>query len=200
MAGGHMTRGHKMSFKTFETDDSNDEQSLPWTQDYVEHNPSCVNTTHDVKAIKLSDKGMMVTTNVARGFVYKSNTTYNHVVEYVKAWSGTKKKSPILQIKLTNIRPYMVLGIDDERHGYWSTEANSRWTQAYATNSDIPQTPVNPFPMPTSPSDSVPTDDSADAPVQSANALPMQTSKEMPLEEAGRPSNGTKGRNTHRSK
>lgn len=189
-----------MAFKAFQTND-NDEQSLPWTQDYVEKHPTEVGQHVDVRSIKLSDKGMVITTSVARGFLYKSSLTYNHVKEFVEAWSGKRLKSPILQIELTSIRPFMTLGVDDERHGVWSSTTDNSWTQAYWTTHDNPTTSNNPLPMPTSPSDSVPTDDdNTHVPVESAKPLVMQTSQDLPLEEPAGSVNNVKGRNTRRAK
>lgn len=196
-----------MTFRQFDSD-NNDEQSLPWTQEYVEKNKNCVGDTLDITSIKLSDKGVVITTPVTKGFIYKSNMTYSHVVEFVEAWSGRKLKSPLLQLRLTDIRPFMVLGIDDERFGYWSTKTNNTWTQSYATTKDNPTTTTNPLPLPTGhvnttspPSDSVLTDDiNTHAPTQSATDLLPQTSQEMPLEASGSRLNGAKGRNTSRRK
>lgn len=189
-----------MTFKSFDNND-NDTQSLPWTQDYVEKYPQHVGDTLDIISIKLSDKGMVLTTSVTRGFIYKSNTTYNHVIEFAKAWSDKKLKSPLLQLQLTNIRPFMVLGVDDERFGYWSTQPDNTWRQCYATAKDNPTTLTNPLPLPTPPSDSVPTDDiNTHTPTQSDNELLPQTSQDLPLEASGSRLNGVKGRNTRRVK
>lgn len=189
-----------MTFKPFDVANS-DEQTLPWTQDYVEKYPQHVGGTLDVTSIKLSDKGLVVITSVTRGFIYKSNIMYDHVVEFVEAWSGRKLKSPILQIQLTNIRPFMVLGVDDERHGYWSVKSNNTWTQCYATAKDNTTLSANPLPLPTPPSDSVPTDDiNTHAPVQQANDFLPQTSQDLPLTASASSPNGVKGRNSRRTK
>lgn len=189
-----------MTFKSFDID-NNDEQSLPWTQDYVENNSHRVGDTLDVTTIKLSNKGMVIITSVTKGFVYKSNKTYDHLLEFVEGWSGRKLKSPILQIKLTNIRPFMTLGVDDERYGYWSLPTNNTWTQCYATAKDNPTLSTNPLPLPTPPSNSVPTDDiNTHAPVQSTNDFLLQTSQDLPLEASASRPNSVKGRNTRRAK
>lgn len=189
-----------MTFKAFDNS-VNDEQSLPWTQEYVERHPQCVGDTLDIVSIKLSDKGMILTTSVTRGFIYKSNITYNHVIEFVKAWTDKKLKSPILQLQLTNIRPFVVLGVDDERFGYWSTQSNDIWRQCYATAKDNITLSTNPFPLPTPPSVSVLTDDiNTHTPVRQATDLLPQTSQDLPLEASASPLNGAKGRNSRRAK
>lgn len=196
-----------MTFRQFDNVD-NDERSLPWTQDYVEKHPQCIGDVLDVTSMKLTDKGVVITTPVTKGFIYKSNVTYSHVVEFVEAWSGKKMKSPLLQLQLTEIRPFMTLGIDDERFAYWSTKTNNSWTQSYATTKDNPTLSKNPLPLPTSdddtttpPSVSVPTvDNTTHAPTQSAADFLPQTSQEMPLEASGSPLNGAKGRNASRRK
>lgn len=189
-----------MTFKPFQTNDNN-EQSLPWTQDYVQQHPTSVGQTLDITSIKLSDKGMVIMTSVTRGFIYKSNQTYSHVKEFVDAWSGRKLKSPLLQLQLTNIRPFMVLGVDDSRYGVWSTNTNNSWTQGYWSTHDNPMLSSNPLPLPTPPSVSVPTDDiDTHTHLQDTTGLTPQTSQEMPLEAPTSPLNGAKGRNTSRRK
>lgn len=189
-----------MTFKPFDTD-NNDEQSLPWTQEYVGQQPERIGNTLDVTSIKLSDKGMVITTSVTRGFLYKSSTTYKHVLEFVEAWSGKKLKSQILQIQLTNIRPFMVLGVDDERHGYWSPNKDNTWTQCYATAKDNSTLSTNPLPLPPPPSNRVPTDDtSTPAHTEDASAYLPQTSQDLPLEAPGSRLNSVKGRNSNRRK
>lgn len=200
MTDDHLTETDDMTFKSFDTN-NNDEQSLPWTQEYVDQHPQHVGQTLDVTSVKLSDKGMVITTPVTRGFLYKSSVTYSHVLEFVEAWSGKKLKSPLLQIQLTGIRPFMVLGVDDDRHGVWSVNTNNTWTQGYATTKDNPTLSTNPLPLPTPPSVSVPTDViNTHTPVQDASAYLPQTSQEMPLEASASSLNSVKGRNTSRRK
>lgn len=187
-----------MAFKAF-SGNQTDDTTLPWTEEYVSTNPGAIGTIHDVKVLRTTDKGLMISTGVSKAFIYKSHAAYDHVIEFVTAWSGTKTPSPLLQVELTANRPYVVLGVDDTRKGIWGDKKESSWRQAYATVSDNPAYGTNPLPLPPSPGVSVPSEDSAHT-LQDASRLQMQTSQDLPLEEPARRVNGSKGRNTHSSK
>lgn len=184
-----------MGFKAF-SGSQTDDTGLPWTEEYVSINPDMVGTIHDVKTLRQTDKGLMIATNVSKAFIYKSHVAYDHVIEFVTAWSGKKTPSPLLQVELTANRPYVVLGVDDCRQGIWGDSKDKSWRQAYATVNDNPTYATNPLPLPPSPGDSVPSDDSART-SQDAAAMVMQTSQDLPLEEPARQVNGSKGRKTH---
>lgn len=185
-----------MAFKAF-GDSQTDDRGLPWTEEYVSRNADAIGTVHDVKTIRLTSKGMMVTTAISKAFVYKSHVAYDHVTEFVTAWAGKKTPSPLLQVELTAARPYIILGVDDVRQGMWGEDKpQESWRQAYATVKDNPAYASNPLPLP-SPGVSVPSDDSAHA-SQDAAAMVMQTSQDLPLEAPARGVNGSKGRNTHK--
>lgn len=185
-----------MGFKAF-TSNQTDDTALPWTEEYVSMNPDAIGTVHDVMTIRLTEKGMMIATSVSKAFIYKSHAAYDHVAEFVAAWSGKRMASPLLQVELTANRPYVVLGVDDIRHGVWGDSKDKSWRQAYATVSDNPAHATNPLPLPKSPGVSVLSDDSVPT-QQDATAMVLQTSQEMPLEEAARRVNGAKGRNTRK--
>lgn len=183
-----------MSFRSFPSNTDGDNHSLPWFEELVKSDSQTVGKTIDVKSVRLTVKGMMIITNQAKGFIYQSHPAYCHVLTYVKAWSGRKEESPILQVMVTDIRPFINLGVDDERHGVWSVETNQTWCQAYSTVSDNPdiKSPINPFPLP-SPSDSGLSDSqSGERSTLAKDGIIMQTSQEMPLGGPGRQVNHVK--------
>lgn len=185
-----------MAFKAF-SDNQTDDTALPWTEEYVSMNPDAIGTVHDVKTIRLTAKGLMVTTAISKAFIYKSHVAYGHVTEFVTAWAGKKTASPLLQVELIAARPYIILGVDDIRQGMWGEDKqNTSWRQAYATVQDNPAY-VNPLPLP-SPGVSVPSDDDSAHALQDAAAMVMQTSQDLPLEAPARAVNGSKGRNTRK--
>lgn len=186
-----------MAFKAFDDSKNDDDNSLPWTEEYVKTNPNDIGEVYDVMTVRLTQKGMMIATGVSKAFIYKSQKTYDHVVEFVEAWSGKKTPSPILQAKLTTSRPFVLLGVDDVRSGMWSVRTNDSWRQGYATPADNPSVTTNPLPLPTGCGDSVLSDDSAQD-VGDAMGLVTQTSQDLPLEKPGSLVNGVKGRNTRR--
>lgn len=176
-----------MAFRHFPSNTDGDNHSLPWFEEIVKSDNQTVGKTIDVKSVRLTVKGMMILTDIAKGFIYQSHPAYPHVLEFIKAWSGKKDKSPILQVQVTDIRPFISLGVDDERFGVWSVENNQSWSQAYNTVSDNPinQPSVNPFPLP-SPGVSGLSDSLKD------DGILMQTSQDMPLEASGSRLNSTK--------
>ena len=185
-----------MTFKPFggnQTDDT----SLPWTEEYISTNVDAIGTIHDVRTLRTTDKGLMISTSASKAFIYKSHGAYDHVIEFVNAWSGKKAPSPLLQVELTSTRPFINLGVDDVRMGIWGEKKDSSWRQAYATVNDNPTYTTNPLPLPPSPGVVCPSEDSTHT-WKDATAIPMQTSQELPLEEAARQVNGSKGRNTRR--
>ena len=185
-----------MTFKAFggnQTDDT----TLPWTEEYVSANPDAIGTIHDVKTLRTTDKGMMISTSVSKAFIYKSHGAYDHVIEFVNAWSGTKTPSPLLQVEMTATRPFINIGVDDTRMGMWGEKKDSSWRQAYATVNDNPQYSTNPLPLPPSPGVVCLSDDSAHT-KQDASAMVIQTSQDLPLEAPARAVNGVKGRNTRK--
>ena len=176
-----------MAFKSFPSDSQGDNQSLPWFEEFVKADSQSIGKTIDVKSVRLTPKGMMILTNQAKGFIYQSHPAYRHVLEFIKAWSGKRQPSPILQVMVIGIRPFINLGVDEERHGVWSVETEGQWNQAYHTTSDNPdiQASVNPFPMPSS-GDRVLSD------TLSEDGIIMRTSQEMPLTAPGSPLNSVK--------
>lgn len=190
-----------MAFKAFQTGSQSDDLTLPWTEEYISQDNSRIGMVIDVISVRLTEKGMMVTTSVSKAFVYKSNAIYSHLLEFLEAWSGRKEKSPLLQVKLTASRPFIEVGVDDIRFGIWGSKTDNNWRQAYATTSDNQSVTTNPLPMPSRPSVSVPSDDSASAcmPEEPTEYLP-QTSQDLGLAAPARASNGVKGRNTPRRK
>lgn len=185
-----------MTFKAFggnQTDDT----TLPWTEEYVSTNPDAIGTIHDVKTLRTTDKGLMISTSVSKAFIYKSHGAYDHVIEFVNAWSGTKTSSPLLQVELTATRPFINIGVDDVRKGIWGEKRDSSWRQAYATVNDNPHHTTNPLPLPSSPGVVCQSEDTAHT-SRDAAAMVMQTSQDLPLEESARGVNGSKGRNTRK--
>ena len=189
-----------MTFRSFPSNTDGDNQSIPWFEELVKSDSQKVGKTVDVKSIRLTPKGMMIITSQAKGFIYQSHQAYDHVLEFVRAWAGSKTASPILQVLVTDIRPFINLGIDDERHGVWSVEANGSWSQAYDKTSDNPdiQPPVNPFPLP-SPSVSGLSDSQKAADSLRGDGIIMQTSQEMPLEAPASRLNSIKRTKTSKS-
>lgn len=187
-----------MAFKAFQTDRHNDDTTLPWSEQYINDNPDCIGSAYDVRTIRLTQKGMMIATDVSKAFIYKSHQTYNHVVEFVEGWAGKKTASPLLQVQMTTHRPFIILGVDDVRSGMWSAKSEDSWRQAYATVSDNPTVNTNPLPLPPAPSgDSVLSDDS-NPHLSDARSIPIVKSQDLPLEEPARRVNGVKGRNTRK--
>lgn len=183
-----------MAFKSFPSNTDGDNQSLPWFEEFVKSDNQTVGKTIDVRSVRLTPKGMMILTSQAKGFIYQSHPAYCHVLEFVKAWSGRREESPVLQVLVTDIRPFINLGVDDERHGVWSVETNGSWCQSYSKTSDNPdiKPSVNPFPLP-SPSVSGLSDRQTGKPDTLAqDGIIIQTSQEMPLEEPGRHLNHVK--------
>lgn len=185
-----------MAFKAF-SGNQTDDTALPWTEEYVSMNPDAIGTVHDVRTVRLTSKGLMVTTGISKAFIYKSHVAYDHVTEFVTAWAGKKTPSPLLQVELIAVRPYIILGVDDVRQGMWGEDKQQEsWRQAYATVKDNPAYAINPLPLP-SPGVSVSSEDSAHT-SQDAAGMVMQTSQDLPLEEPVRQVNGSKGRKPHR--
>lgn len=185
-----------MAFKAFQIAMHSDDTALPWTEEYISTNPDCIGNAYDVKSVRLTQKGMMIATDVAKAFIYKSHQTYSHVTEFLDGWGGKKIPSPLLQVKLTTSRPFVILGVDDARNGIWSPRDGDSWRQAYATVSDNPSATSNPLPLPPSSGSHVPSNAPAGEIEVPAVATPTQTSQDLPLEEPGRHLNGAKGRNT----
>lgn len=183
-----------MTFKAF-SHHASDDTAIMWTEEMIARDPSQIGCQHDVVMLRTTDKGLMVVTSMSKAFIYKSHHAYNHVIEFVTAWSGKMMKSPLLMVEITSSRPFIILGIDDSRSGVWGKQQGTTWRQAYATVNDNPSSPPNPFPLPASPGDSVLSEDSAGI-MQDTSALQMQTSQDLPLEAPARLVNGAKGRKT----
>lgn len=185
-----------MAFKAFNTDSQTDDMTLPWAEEYIKMHDNAVGQAFDIITIRLTEKGMMFATPVCKAFVYKSHVSYQHVMQFLDAWSGKLQESPVLQVQLTSFRPFVSLGVDDVRFGIWGSKSNDTWRQGYATGKDNPAYADNPLPLPRS-GVSVLSDSNAQAPVPTdASGYPIQTSQEMPLEEPRTASNGVKGRNS----
>lgn len=187
----------QMAFRQFQTVSHGDDTSLPWTEEYLKTNPHDIQSIHDVMTVRLTAKGMMISTRVSKSFIYKSHVSYNHMIEFLDAWSGKKMSSPLLQVQLISVRPFINLGTDDIRQGVWSPKSEESWRQAYATTKDNPMSPPNPLPLPKSSGVSVLSDDSAQG-IADCQDIKLQTSQDLPLEEATSAVNGRKGRNTRR--
>ena len=187
----------QMAFRQFQTGSHGDDTSLPWTEEYLKTNPQDIKSVHDVVTVRLTTKGMMISTSVSKSFIYKSHVSYNHMIEFLDAWSGKKMSSPLLQVQLISIRPFINLGTDDIRQGVWSPKSDESWRQAYATTRDNPMSPSNPLPLPKSSGVSVLSDDSAQE-IVDCQDIKLQTSQDLPLEEAASGVNGHKGRNTRK--
>lgn len=103
-----------MAFKPLPGSDQNSDQ-LDWANDVVQNNPDLVDRVWDVTKVKLRPKGLIVECSDFAGWYFKSSEEYKSLVIYLERWHESKQNNPVLQIQLTNKKPYFRLGEDDER-------------------------------------------------------------------------------------
>lgn len=167
-----------------------DGNNLPWANDYLESNPKQLGTTHDVREIKPTKKGLIISTESFAAFIYKSKQMHDYLLEFCKAWVGTKQPVAVLQVQLSDTLPFVIVGIEPDRSAYWgSTEQGGYW-QTYKTVHDNPNYARNPLPLP-SPSTANLTTTGEGASSLTPPPEPSKTA-EKPLEEAGSPLNSKK--------
>lgn len=178
-----------MAFKLMPGSSVNTER-LPWAEKYRESHPKHVGQTWDVRDIKQTDKGLILECEDWAAWIWSSKELCKHVLDFVKAWHTSKKASPVLQLMLTEGKPYYAVGVDDERKARWGMTTTSHWHQSYDKVSDNPGASSNPLPLPPSlEHHELAVDDNENL---SPTATEL-TSSDLPLESPGRHRNG-KGR------
>lgn len=103
-----------MAFKPLPGSDQNSDQ-LDWANDVVQKNVDLVGRVWDVTKVKLRPKGLIVECNDFAGWYFKSSDEYKALIIYLERWYESKQNNPVLQIQLTDKKPYFRLGEDDER-------------------------------------------------------------------------------------
>lgn len=186
-----------MAFKAFGHEGITTDNSLPFAEAYLKANPSMLNACWDLRKVSLTAKGMMFVCDDWKAFVWKSTDTYKHIHAYLLAWQGTKQKTQVMQAMLVECKPYIVLGVEETRHAYWSSPSNDAWTQAYATAQDNPNADMhtrNPFPMPASSTPDISLHASSAYDAASLEPIATTTTElsDLPLEDPARALNGKK--------
>lgn len=178
-----------MAFKLMPGSSINAEK-LPWAEKYREQYPKHVSQTWDVRDVKQTDKGLILECEDWAAWVWSSKDLCRHVLEFVKLWYAAKKPAPVLQLMLTEGKPYYAVGVDDERQARWGMTTQSHWHQSYNTVGDNPEASSNPLPLPSSPNGSgIAVSDNSEQELMP----PSEMSPDLPLEAPGRHRNG-KGR------
>jgi len=77
--------------KYFEAVTSYQSEELPWVKDWAKSNGES-NIPQIVQAVYKGDKGLLLTTNLYKSFVFKREQIHAHLIEALDSW--VKSKSP----------------------------------------------------------------------------------------------------------
>lgn len=178
-----------MAFKLMPGSSINAEK-LPWAEKYREQYPKHTSQTWDVRDVKQTDKGLIIECEDWAAWIWSSKDLCKHVLEFVKLWYAAKKPAPVLQLMLTEGKPYYAVGVDDERQARWGMTTQSHWHQSYNRVGDNPEASSNPLPLPSSPNGS---DIAVDEPLHETFTPPDGTSSDSRVNSPAAMRNG-KGR------
>lgn len=113
-----------MAFKVTSKPKSSSSQ-LPWANEYIESNSTDIGNVWDVICVKLKPSGLILETDNWASWLFKSTDEYKELVIYLKDWVESKESNPVLQLQLTEDKPFFYIGEDDERTTEWVLEGTT---------------------------------------------------------------------------
>lgn len=109
-----------MAFKAIEVPTLAGNGELPWLSHFVEANPEVNGMMFQVQVVAFSQKGVMVTTEHFKAFLYRSNPYYDFLFEAVTTW--TTNNIPVCALVLLvdkSQKSKFQLGIEDSLESHW---------------------------------------------------------------------------------
>lgn len=109
-----------MAFKAIEIPSLTGNGELPWLSHFLETNPKVDGMMFQVQVVAFSQKGVMVTTEHFKAFLYRSNPYYDFLFEAVTNW--TSNNIPVCALVLLvdkSQKSKFQLGIEDSLESHW---------------------------------------------------------------------------------
>lgn len=114
-----------MAFKAIALASTDGNGELPWLTEYIQLQPKCVGKTFQVNVVAFSQKGVMLTTNNFKGFLYRSNPYYDFLIEALELWVTQNLPVAALVVLVDPTqRCKFQLGIEDELESSWDKKGN----------------------------------------------------------------------------
>ena len=114
-----------MAFKAIALNQESGNGELPWLNEYIQLQPKAIGKTFQVNVVAFSQKGVMLTTNNFKAFLYRSNPYYDFLMEALEVW--TTDKLPVMALVAlvdTNQKCKFQLGIEDQLESSWDKKGN----------------------------------------------------------------------------
>lgn len=109
-----------MSLRFIEVPSPESDGELPWLKDYLStlgENPS---VCYEVRLLNYGQKGVLITTEYFKCFLFKSHPYYAYTLEAVQVWASEKKPvCPLVVVPDSKDRTGFKLAIEDEAETIW---------------------------------------------------------------------------------
>lgn len=117
-----------MAFKPVDVP-NNSEEGLPWVKDFIDSIPESddfipkeFSISFLVRECYFGDKGITFITKSFKAFLFKSHPYYSFTKEALTVWTNDKGLVPGLALQLSESKPYVVVGLEDEVEVEWKKE------------------------------------------------------------------------------
>lgn len=136
-----------MAFKAIGLASTSGDGELPWLNAYIELQPKCIGMTFQVNVVGFSPKGVLITTNNFKAFLYRSNPYYDFLQEALEVW--TDDKLPVMALVVLvdpNTKAKFQLGIEDQLESSWDKKGNGLYKRKLGIQGFKPmETGLNPL-------------------------------------------------------
>jgi len=134
-----------MPIQFIDADDSSVSDDLPWIRDYLKDGGEG-DLPLTVMQISVGAKGALILTPYWKGFVFKREKLYGHLVQALGVYVQTTDPLPWLVATATSGGKVRIAIDTDKRIGYWTKEGDSYY-QKYSTGGggDTQSESVNPL-------------------------------------------------------
>lgn len=136
-----------MAFKRLEVATPQGDGELPWLSELLRSNPEFDGKTYQVRVIAFSQKGMMVTTEYFKAFLYKSNPNCEFLHQALEVWTTVNAPVPALVALVDSTeKTKLHLGIEDSLESYWLKKSETLFKLKLSMGDFLlTQTVSNPF-------------------------------------------------------
>lgn len=115
-----------MAFKAIVLSSPQGDGELPWLSKLLETNPEFDGNMYQVLVVAFSEKGVMVTTEFFKSFLYRSNPYYAFLQEALEVWTTNNVPVHALMVLVDSQEKSKIkIGVEDSLESNWEKKSST---------------------------------------------------------------------------
>lgn len=136
-----------MSFKKIELATPQGEGETPWISQLLTSNPEFNGRMFQVRVVAFSQRGVMITTEYFKAFLYRSNPYYSFLLDALRVWTTNNLPVHALMVMTDiNEKSRIHIGVEDSLESNWEKKSETLFKLKLGLPDFLP-TPIGQNPL-----------------------------------------------------